>query len=525
MTTYQQYCPVARALEVLADRWTLLIVRELFLGSHRFNDIERGLPGISRSLLASRLRDLEEAGIIERLPGTRSNIAEYHFSDAGRELKPVIEALGGWGARWAFDDPKPEELDWRARNASVDQLTSHTSDEPELPSRNNDYTFSTADSPCQASCTGRRQTLPTTHAAQSGRRRSTHLRRSTLPHCQQQSEPRQHDDHQQKTDPCSESGRSSDLQHGGVARRQPALVTRAVQRQRVPPLRHRARQRDLRGPRRRQRRAQRIQREPQRVCRGCDHRDQRDVAAERAARVCAASQPEPPAGRSPQRRALGIETWVVAGGSWGSALALAYATTHPERVSGLILWSIFLLRPAEIDWFYQGGAGAIFPEAWERFLEPIPPDERDALVEAYHRRLTGPDPDERVRASRAWSVWEASTSKLLPDAALIDRFGEMEFAIAFARVECHYVRNFGFFDHPDQLLERVERLRDKPAIIVHSRYDVVSPMTTAWELHKRWPEAEFHVIPNAGHSMSEPPLIDSLVRASDRFRDLPVLAS
>jgi proline iminopeptidase len=218
------------------------------------------------------------------------------------------------------------------------------------------------------------------------------------------------------------------------------------------------------------------------------------------------------------REELGIERWLLFGGSWGSALALAYAETHPERVTGLVLRGIFLLRPEEIRWFYQQGASAIFPDAWEAFLEPIPPGERDDLVAAYYRRLTSPDEAVRARAARAWSVWEGATSKLRPDPALIERFGNAAFADAFARIECHYFAHGSFLRRPDQLLEDVGRIRHLPGVIVQGRYDVVCPMVTAWELHRRWPEATFEVVPDAGHSATEPGIIDRLVEATDRFR-------
>ncbi len=218
------------------------------------------------------------------------------------------------------------------------------------------------------------------------------------------------------------------------------------------------------------------------------------------------------------RTHLGIERWVVFGGSWGSTLSLAYAERHPERVRALVLRGIFLLRPLEIRWFYQEGASFIFPDAWEAFLAPIPPEERGDLVAAYHRRLTGEDPDERARAARAWSRWEASTSKLRPDPALIARYEDDALADAFARIECHYSVNGGFFATPDELLDGVERIRRIPAVIVQGRYDVVCPITTAWDLHRRWPEAEFQVVPDAGHSAMEPSTVDRLVTATDRFR-------
>jgi proline iminopeptidase len=210
----------------------------------------------------------------------------------------------------------------------------------------------------------------------------------------------------------------------------------------------------------------------------------------------------------------------VFGGSWGSTLGLAYAETHPERVRGLILRGIFLVRPKEIRWFYQEGASFVYPDAWEAFLEPIPPAERGDLVAAYYRRLTSPDPAVRARAARAWSVWEGSTSRLHPDPKLIARFGGDAFAEAFARIECHYFAHGSFLRHPDQLLDDVERIRHIPGVIVQGRYDVVCPAVSAWELHRRWPEADFHVVPDAGHSAMEPGTVDRLVEATDRFRTL-----
>jgi proline iminopeptidase len=218
------------------------------------------------------------------------------------------------------------------------------------------------------------------------------------------------------------------------------------------------------------------------------------------------------------RAALGIERWVVFGGSWGSTLGLAYAETHPERVIALVLRGIFLVRPKEIRWFYQEGASFLFPDAWEEYLEPIPPGERDDLVAAYYRRLTSPDPEVRARAARAWSVWEGTTSKLQVDPGLVRRFAGAEFADAFARIECHYFAHGSFLRHPDQLLDGVERIRHIPAVIVQGRYDVVCPMVSAWELHRRWPEADLQVVPDAGHSATEPGIVDRLVQATDRFR-------
>jgi len=220
------------------------------------------------------------------------------------------------------------------------------------------------------------------------------------------------------------------------------------------------------------------------------------------------------------RGELGIDRWLVFGGSWGSTLSLAYAQTHSQSVKALVLRGIFLLRPSEIRWFYQDGASHIFPDAWEHYLEPIPPGERDDLVQAYYKRLTSPDPAVRSRAAKAWSVWEASTSKLFPDEQLKESFAGDAFAEAFARIECHYFTNRGFLEHPDQLLDNVNIMRRIPGVIVQGRYDVVCPLTSAWDLHRRWPEAELEIIPDAGHSAGEPGIVDALVRATDRFRDL-----
>jgi proline iminopeptidase len=218
------------------------------------------------------------------------------------------------------------------------------------------------------------------------------------------------------------------------------------------------------------------------------------------------------------RRHLNIERWQVVGGSWGSTLALAYAETHPERVTELILRGIFTLRDSEIRWFYQQGADALFPDCWEGFLAPIPPAERHDLLSAYYRRLTGDDPAEQLRCARAWSQWEGATLSLLPDETRVAEFGQDRFAIAFARIECHYFINKGFFRQDGQLLAEAHRLRGIPGAIIQGRYDVVTPAVTAWELHKAWPEAAFVMVPDAGHTGSEPGIADALVQATDQFR-------
>ena len=203
------------------------------------------------------------------------------------------------------------------------------------------------------------------------------------------------------------------------------------------------------------------------------------------------------------RAHLGIDTWLVFGGSWGSTLALAYAQTFPARVRALVLRGIFLLRAAEVAWVYQDGASQLFPDAWEAYVEAIPKRERVDLLAAYYKRLTSRDQTVRRQAARAWSIWEASTSKLVTDAALVKKFGGNRFAEAFARIEAHYFVNRGFFARDDQLLRDVKRIRHIPGVIVQGRYDVVCPMRSAWDLHRAWPEAELVVVPDAGHSMSE----------------------
>ena len=220
------------------------------------------------------------------------------------------------------------------------------------------------------------------------------------------------------------------------------------------------------------------------------------------------------------REHLKIDNWVVFGGSWGSTLALAYSQTHPDSCKGLILRGIFMLRPSEISWFYQWGASNIYPDAWQEYLKPIPEAERDDLLSAFYKRLTSQDRQIRLEAARAWAVWEASTSKLIPSTRSKERFSMAEFAEAFARIECHYFVNKGFFERDNQLLENIARIRHLPGVIVQGRYDVVCPMITAWELHQAWQEAELIVIPDAGHSISEPGIKDALIRATDRFAAL-----
>lgn len=213
------------------------------------------------------------------------------------------------------------------------------------------------------------------------------------------------------------------------------------------------------------------------------------------------------------RKLLGIERWVVFGGSWGSTLGLVYAETHPERVLGLILRGIFLCRPRDIRWFYQEGASYLLPERWEEYLAPIPEAERADLVGAYYRRLTGSDEIRRMAAAKAWSLWEAHASTLLPKPAVVDHFGNPHTALSLARIECHYFMHDSFLE-PDQILKHAWRLREIPGVIVHGRYDVVCPVEQAWALHRAWTGAQLTVVPDAGHSALEPGIVDALVAAT-----------
>lgn len=217
------------------------------------------------------------------------------------------------------------------------------------------------------------------------------------------------------------------------------------------------------------------------------------------------------------RAHLQIERWLVFGGSWGSTLALAYAQAHPASVTELVLRGIFMLRRSELLWFYQSGCDALYPDAWETYLSAIPATERGDLMSAYYRRLTSSDPATQLSAARAWSIWEGSTSYLIPEPGYIEATGRDQFALAFARIECHYFVHGGFLNTDAQLLEQVARIRRIPAVIVQGRYDVVCPMRSAWDLHRAWPEAELVVVPDAGHSAFEPGIAAQLVKATERF--------
>jgi proline iminopeptidase len=215
------------------------------------------------------------------------------------------------------------------------------------------------------------------------------------------------------------------------------------------------------------------------------------------------------------RTHLGISKWFVFGGSWGSTLSLSYGISHPEKCLGLILRGIFLLRKKEIQWFYQEGASKLYPDAWEKYLSPIAPSDRHDLVAAYYKILTGDDEQLKIKAARSWSVWEASTSKLTQSEDLMDSFDEDHFAQAFARIECHYFTNNGFFDTDNWILDNVNKISHIPTWIVHGRYDVVCPVESAWDLKKQLPNAKLYIMQNSGHSLSEPEIKDKIIEITD----------
>ena len=219
------------------------------------------------------------------------------------------------------------------------------------------------------------------------------------------------------------------------------------------------------------------------------------------------------------RAHLKIDKWLVFGGSWGSTLALAYAQKHPNAVTHLVLRGIFMCRKEEIRWFYQEGASFLFPDIWKEYLAQVPEGERGDMVSAYYRLLTSKDEGTRLRAAKAWAGWEGSTLKLIPDAQTISSFTADHTAVAVARIECHYFMNNAFFENDQQLLDDVYKVRHIPTVIVHGRYDVVCPVKNAFDLHAVWPEAEMHVIPDAGHAVDEPGILQALVRATEQFKD------
>ncbi|KAL5231198.1 hypothetical protein ABZP36_029974 [Zizania latifolia] len=220
------------------------------------------------------------------------------------------------------------------------------------------------------------------------------------------------------------------------------------------------------------------------------------------------------------RQHLGIPEWQVFGGSWGSTLALAYSQTHPDKVTGIVLRGIFLLRKKELDWFYEGGAAAIFPDAWEPFRDFIPEDERNCFIAAYNKRLTSSDADVQAEAAKRWTMWEMMTAHLIQNNENIKRGEDDKFSLAFARIENHYFVNKGFLPSDSHLLDNVDKIRHIKAFIVQGRYDVCCPMMSAWDLHKAWPEAEFKVVPDAGHSANEVGVAAELVSANEKLKSM-----
>ncbi len=216
------------------------------------------------------------------------------------------------------------------------------------------------------------------------------------------------------------------------------------------------------------------------------------------------------------REHLGIDKWVLFGGSWGSTLALAYAQTHPERVHGLLLRGIFLCRPQDFQWFYQEGASRMFPDYWEDYLAPIPADERGDLISAFYKRLTGQDQIAQMHAAKAWSTWEGRTATLRPNPQVVERFSDSHRALSIARIECHYFVNNAFLG-ADQLLRDMPKIAHLPGLIVHGRYDVICPLDNAYALHQAWPNSELQIIRDAGHAASEVCITDALVRGADEM--------
>jgi proline iminopeptidase len=217
------------------------------------------------------------------------------------------------------------------------------------------------------------------------------------------------------------------------------------------------------------------------------------------------------------RSHLGIDRWQLFGGSWGATLAIAYAETHPERVSEIVLRGVFLLRQTELDWMYGGGAGAVFPEAWHEFASAAPVGERDDLLAAYHRMINSPDPGEREKAAFAWSVWEGAAVSLEPNPQLTAQYAAPGFAVPFAKIALHYFVNAGWLD-PDQLIRDAGKLAGIPGRIVQGRYDSVTPPMTAWALHQAWPDSELIILPRAGHAVTDEGIMKELLRATNDFR-------
>ena len=220
------------------------------------------------------------------------------------------------------------------------------------------------------------------------------------------------------------------------------------------------------------------------------------------------------------RKYLKIKKWVVFGGSWGSTLALSYAIKHTKQCKGLILRGIFLLRKIEIDWFYQEGCSYIYPDDWENYIEPIPKKQRNNLINAFYKQLTSKNKKIRINAAKAWSTWEARTSKLKQTKKSLHQFDDEKIAEAFARIECHYFINEGFFPYDGWILDNIESIKNLPNIIIQGRYDVVCPMRSAWDLHKKWKKSKLLIIDDAGHSMLEKGIQKKLIEYTEEFSEL-----
>ena len=214
------------------------------------------------------------------------------------------------------------------------------------------------------------------------------------------------------------------------------------------------------------------------------------------------------------REQLGIDQWILFGGSWGSTLALAYAESHPERVKALVLRGVFLARRQDVQWFYQQGTSMVYPDYWQDYIRPVPEDERDDMISAYYKLLTSDDEAVRQQAARAWSIWEGLTATLLPDEQVLSHFGDPWAALAIARIECHYFVNDSFLQ-PEQLLNNVHKLKQIPGYIVQGRYDMICPVEQAWALHQAWPESELHIMPGSGHAVMETEITNKLTEITD----------
>jgi proline iminopeptidase len=218
------------------------------------------------------------------------------------------------------------------------------------------------------------------------------------------------------------------------------------------------------------------------------------------------------------REKFGIDKWIVFGGSWGATLSMVYSETHPDRVLSIVLRGLFMCRKQEIQWFYQSGASRLFPEAFEQYREFIPADEQHDLVSAYYKRLTSEDETIRLEAAKRWSIWEGSTSQLVPEGDFVDGFGDATFALAFARIECHYFTNHIFLDSDSWILDHTDRLADIPTTLIHGRYDVVCPIENAWDLKKKMPHLDLQVMDTSGHSTFEPQIEQALLAAMEKLK-------